>query len=110
MLLHLGDLLENYCRGDHLMNAARVIFCITILLTSPIECFVARDLIICTLKERKTIDGDSVIGRNNFLPKTIVTTSLVIATCLISFSTDCLSIVLELNVRERCKIFLYGNL
>nr|CAH0098921.1 unnamed protein product [Daphnia galeata] len=92
-----GDLLENYCRGDHLMNAARVIFCITILLTSPIECFVARDLIICTLKERKTIDGDSVIGRNNFLPKTIVTTSLVIATCLISFSTDCLSIVLELN-------------
>jgi hypothetical protein len=39
-----------------------------------------------------------------------VTTSLVIATSLISFSTDCLSIVLELNVRERCKIFLYGNL
>ncbi|XP_046451044.1 putative sodium-coupled neutral amino acid transporter 11 [Daphnia pulex] len=92
-----GDLLENYCRGDHLMNAARIMFCLTILLTAPIECFVARDLIMSTLLERKTNEDGSFTGTNNFLPKIIVTFSLVIATCLISFSTDCLSIVLEFN-------------
>ncbi len=100
--LNLGDLLENYCRGDHLMNAARIMFCLTILLTAPIECFVARDLITSTFLDQKTNENESFTGRKNFLPKIIVTFSLVIATCLISFSTDCLSIVLEFNVRVKC--------
>lgn len=38
-----GDLLENYCYDD--MNIARVLFCISILLTYPLECFVAREVI-----------------------------------------------------------------
>ncbi|KAF4529441.1 hypothetical protein B566_EDAN003537 [Ephemera danica] len=44
-----GDLLENYCWGDDLMNAARLIFSATILLTYPIECFVARDVLRSTV-------------------------------------------------------------
>lgn len=89
------------------MNAARIMFCLTILLTAPIECFVARDLIMSTLLERKTNEDGSFTGTNNFLPKIIVTFSLVIATCLISFSTDCLSIVLEFNVRVKCVKHFY---
>lgn len=91
-----GDLLENYCHGDHLMNAARIMFCVTILLTSPIECFVARDLIMNTLSGQNGNCEESTT-KTNFLSKIIVTFSLVTATCLISFSTDCLSIVLEFN-------------
>jgi hypothetical protein len=37
-----GDLLENYCDD---MNLARVLFCVSILLTYPLECFVAREVI-----------------------------------------------------------------
>lgn len=45
MLDHiLGDLLENYCWNDDLMNFARVLFSISILLTFPIECFVSREV------------------------------------------------------------------
>lgn len=41
--LSLGDLLENYCYDD--MNLARVLFCVSILLTFPLECFVSREVI-----------------------------------------------------------------
>lgn len=40
----LGDLLENYCWDDDLMNFSRVLFSISILLTFPIECFVSREV------------------------------------------------------------------
>lgn len=39
-----GDLLENYCWEDDLMNFSRVLFSISILLTFPIECFVSREV------------------------------------------------------------------
>lgn len=43
-----GDLMENYCWDDDLMNLSRVMFSGTILLTFPIECFVTREVInIC---------------------------------------------------------------
>lgn len=91
------------------MNVARIMFCLTILLTAPIECFVARDLIIQTFFN-KQCNNDEPISRKNLLsnPKFIVTFSLVVITCLVSFSTDCLSIVLELNVRFEFK-FTYSN-
>lgn len=43
-LMFLGDLLENYCWDDDLMNFARVLFSVSILLTFPIECFVSREV------------------------------------------------------------------
>ena len=39
-----GDLMENYCWNDDLMNFSRVMFSGTILLTFPIECFVTREV------------------------------------------------------------------
>lgn len=48
--LSQGDLLENYCWDDDLMNFSRVLFSISILLTFPIECFVSREVRVwCSL-------------------------------------------------------------
>ena len=41
-----GDLLNNYCWDDDLMNVSRFLFAITVLLTYPIECFVCREVLI----------------------------------------------------------------
>lgn len=59
-----GDLLENYCRADHMMNVARLLFCLTILMTAPIECFVARDIITNTFSvdQNKKLDGSRSRG------------------------------------------------
>lgn len=39
-----GDLLENYCHDDDLMNVSRFVFALSIMLTYPIECFVTREV------------------------------------------------------------------
>ncbi|XP_063964342.1 putative sodium-coupled neutral amino acid transporter 11 [Lytechinus pictus] len=39
-----GDLLENYCYNDVLVNIARVFFAVTIMCTFPLECFVCREV------------------------------------------------------------------
>lgn len=44
LFYQIGDLLENYCWDDDLMNFARVLFSVSILLTFPIECFVSREV------------------------------------------------------------------
>lgn len=77
-----GDLLENYCWDDDLMNAARIAFSLTILFTYPIECLVTRAVIT------------QAFGEVSHFFSTIV---IVGATYLISISTDCLGVVLELN-------------
>lgn len=92
-----GDILENYCQDDHLMNVARLLFCLTILLTGPIECFVARDLIINTLLKRSEYRDPQPTSEMN-LQRVLVTSVIVTATCIVSFTTDCLAIVLEFNV------------
>ena len=40
----IGDLVENYCHNDDLMNAARFCFAVTVMLTYPIEAFVTREV------------------------------------------------------------------
>ncbi|XP_073968773.1 putative sodium-coupled neutral amino acid transporter 11 [Rhodnius prolixus] len=77
-----GDLLENYCWDDDLMNAARIAFSLTILLTFPIECLVTRSVI-----------SQAYRPVSHFFSTIII----VGATFLISISTDCLGVVLELN-------------
>ncbi|XP_065559112.1 putative sodium-coupled neutral amino acid transporter 11 isoform X2 [Artemia franciscana] len=91
--LSQGNLLENYCSNDHLVNAARIAFCITILLTYPIECFVARDVIeitFCLLSQEST-------RQRNRVRQMLSTVLLVAAACFISFATDCLGVSLEIN-------------
>jgi len=84
-----GDLLENYCWDDLLMNISRLFFCFVILLTYPIECFVCREVL------------NNIFWKDNkdsgWFRHVSVTVGLVMASCLVSMSTDCLGIVLELN-------------
>ena len=40
-----GDLLNNYCWRDDLINLCRFFFTVTIMLTYPIECFVCREVV-----------------------------------------------------------------
>ncbi|XP_048521546.1 putative sodium-coupled neutral amino acid transporter 11 isoform X2 [Dendroctonus ponderosae] len=86
-----GDLLENYCWDDDLMNASRILFSIQILLTYPIECFVTRGVI-----------ENSIISKDPNVPMSerthyAITLSIVFTTYFISMATDCLGVVLELN-------------
>ncbi|XP_048753789.1 putative sodium-coupled neutral amino acid transporter 11 isoform X2 [Ostrea edulis] len=84
-----GDLLENYCHEDDLMNVSRFMFAFSIMLTYPIECFVTREVI-----------------ENAFFPSKdpspawrhlCVTIAVVLLTVAISMTTDCLGIVLTFN-------------
>ena len=43
-MFSVGDLLENYCHDDDLMNVSRFVFALSIMLTYPIECFVTREV------------------------------------------------------------------
>ncbi|XP_018568139.1 putative sodium-coupled neutral amino acid transporter 11 isoform X2 [Anoplophora glabripennis] len=86
-----GDLLENYCWDDDLMNVSRLLFSVQILLTYPIECFVTREVI-----------ETSVFGRDPNVPLSekmhyLLTLGIVATTYFISITTDCLGMVLELN-------------
>lgn len=84
-----GDLLENYCKSDDLMNAGRLLFAITIMLTYPIECFVTREVVENALFPSS---DQSPLWRHMLV--TVIITILVGG---LSMSTDCLGIVLELN-------------
>ncbi|KAJ8953683.1 hypothetical protein NQ314_007291 [Rhamnusium bicolor] len=86
-----GDLLENYCWDDDLMNISRLLFSIQILLTYPIECFVSREVI-----------ENTIFGKDPNIPLSekihyFLTLGIVAITYFISITTDCLGIVLELN-------------
>ncbi|XP_050418554.1 putative sodium-coupled neutral amino acid transporter 11 isoform X1 [Patella vulgata] len=84
-----GDLMENYCHNDTLMNIVRLAFSITIMLTYPVECFVTREVI-----------ENAVFPSNPPTPfwrHMTVTLIIVFLTAAVSMSTDCLGIVLEFN-------------
>nr|XP_022904579.1 putative sodium-coupled neutral amino acid transporter 11 [Onthophagus taurus] len=86
-----GDLLENYCWDDDLINTSRLLFSITILLTYPIECFVTREVIEVSIFKKDV--NVPVSDRTHYL----ITLMIISTAYLISMSTDCLGVVLELN-------------
>lgn len=87
-----GDLLENYCWDDDLMNFSRLLFSITILLTYPIECFVTREVIENSMFKKNP--NEPVSERLHYA----ITLIIIGTTYFISMTTDCLGVVLELNV------------
>lgn len=84
-----GDMFENYCWNDDLMNLCRGVYAFTILLTYPIECFVARDVL------------ETAFFRDYqpqpFFRHAVLSVIIAILCMLLSFTTDCLGIILELN-------------
>lgn len=85
-----GDLFENYCLSDDGANIARLLFTITIMLTYPIECFVVREVL-----ENVFWPCRELLTKRHHL---MITISIVSVTFLLSTFTDCLGVVLELNV------------
>ncbi|KAI0219879.1 putative sodium-coupled neutral amino acid transporter 11 [Lamellibrachia satsuma] len=84
-----GDVLENYCQTDDLVNVARFLFACTIMLTFPIECFVTRQVI-----------ENSVFAFTQPAPlwrHVVVTVVIIVLSVGASMATDCLGFVLELN-------------
>ncbi|XP_078322041.1 putative sodium-coupled neutral amino acid transporter 11 isoform X2 [Crassostrea virginica] len=84
-----GDLLENYCHDDDLMNVSRFVFALSIMLTYPIECFVTREVI-----ENAFFPSQEASPTWRHLAVTI---GVVLLTVAISMTTDCLGIVLTFN-------------
>lgn len=89
----IGDLLENYCWNDDLINISRLLFSLTTLLTFPLECMVTKAVVDQTLR-----------GGTDPVPMSkkrhaIITVSILVATYFVSISTKCLGIALEINVR-----------
>ncbi|XP_017463037.1 PREDICTED: putative sodium-coupled neutral amino acid transporter 11 isoform X2 [Rhagoletis zephyria] len=105
--LSQGDLLENYCWNDDLMNFSRVLFSVSILLTFPIECFVSREIVRAlihrfVLKEpisELTLDKDPNLEKGADIDEYSrnITLAIVLSAFIISPLTDCLGSVLELN-------------
>ncbi|KAH8258093.1 hypothetical protein KR038_005687, partial [Drosophila bunnanda] len=105
--LSQGDLLENYCWDDDLMNFSRVLFSVSILLTFPIECFVSREIVRAlvhrfVLKEpisEFTQDKDPSLEKGAEIDEysKAITMAIVFSAFVISPMTDCLGSVLELN-------------
>lgn len=85
-----GDLFENYCLSDDGANIARLLFTVTIMLTYPIECFVVREVL-----ENVFWPCKELLTKSHHL---MITISIVSLTFLLSTLTDCLGVVLELNV------------
>lgn len=92
-----GDLLENYCEVDDLMNVARFIFAITIMMTYPVECFVTRHVI-----ENAFFASSE---KSPLWRHFCITAAVAAVTVVVSMSTDCLGIVLTFNgVAVACPI------
>lgn len=71
------------------MNVARFAYAMTIVLTWPIECFVTREVIENSIFATK----EPQLGRH-----ILITVIIAILTCGISMATDCVEVVLQLNV------------
>ncbi|KAG8432387.1 hypothetical protein GDO86_016867 [Hymenochirus boettgeri] len=82
-----GDLFENYCKDDNLATIGRLCYAITIILTYPMECFVAREVIA------NVFFGGSL----SYTLHLAVTITVVFLTTAISLAFDCLGMFLELN-------------
>jgi len=88
----IGDLLENYCWNDDLINISRLLFSLITLLTFPLECMVTKAVVDQTLR-----------GGTDPIPMSknrhaIITISILVATYFVSISTKCLGVALEINV------------
>jgi sodium-coupled neutral amino acid transporter 11 len=78
------------------MNVSRLLFSITILLTYPIECFVCREVVqnvIWGNDQFQQMDEKAASTKH-----IIITVIIVGLTYVFSMFTDCLGIVLEINV------------
>ncbi|KAJ8313756.1 hypothetical protein KUTeg_008317 [Tegillarca granosa] len=88
-IMAFGDLMENYCHDDDLMNVARFAFALTIMFTYPVECFVTREVVENAFFSSSV---PSPLWRH-----LAVTMGISVCCMAVSMATDCLGVVLEFN-------------
>lgn len=85
-MIIIGDILNNYCWNDDLMNVSRIVFSMTVLLTYPLELFVSRDVLL------------NMAGKtDDQIWHYLTTFAIILVTWCLSCVTDCLGLVLEIN-------------
>lgn len=87
-----GDLLQNYCYTDDLVNIARIAFAITIMCTYPLECLVCREVVENFIVRHGWVNPEQTLERH------LINTLIIVGIALgVSMSTECLGLVLILN-------------
>lgn len=84
----VGNLLQNFCPCDALVNVARVAFIVGVITTFPLECFVCRDIIQTTFF--KSYEPSEI-------RHAIITILLVVSVTAISLITDRLGLIMEVT-------------
>lgn len=90
-----GDLLNNYCWDDPLMNIVKVLFCFTVLFTYPIECLVTREVITNLFLNQK--DNEPNVAELGMPLYIGLTVGLNLMGLIISISAKCLGVVVAAN-------------
>jgi sodium-coupled neutral amino acid transporter 11 len=88
LLLFFGQVLDNFPRTDDAINVARFFYAVTIMLTYPIECFVAREVIAHNVLHTTDLKE----GQHNF-----ITVAICVVVMVIALATTNLGLVLEFN-------------
>ncbi|XP_064614175.1 putative sodium-coupled neutral amino acid transporter 11 [Liolophura sinensis] len=83
-----GDILENFCLDDDLANVARLAFAVIVMMTYPLDCFVAREVVENVI---------STEDKGPFWRHALLTVTIAAAITGVSMITDCVGIVMELN-------------
>lgn len=89
-----GHFLNNFCYHDTLANVARFIFMLDILMESPFECFAGREVVQNNL--RKILSRPIEVSPP-FWEHIVISCLFIILSLIVSFSTTCLSIVLDVS-------------
>eukprot|EP00794_Sanderia_malayensis_P010971 gene10971-12133_t len=81
-----GNLLNNYCPDDDLVNVARFVFALTIILTYPIQVFTSREVIEVGFFEN---------CQRSKIRHVVITVLLIGVATAVSMTTSCLGLVIE---------------
>jgi len=100
-----GNILNNFPQDSLIINIARLLFAINMFLTTPLECFVCREVVINLLNPNSVIGGGEDISskesKENQLfggfEHVIVTLALILCSLYIALTIDDLGFVLEIT-------------
>ncbi|ORX49259.1 hypothetical protein BCR36DRAFT_412780 [Piromyces finnis] len=100
-----GNILNNFPQDSHLINISRILFAFNMFLTSPLECFVCREVILNLLNPNSVIGGGENLNSKETkenklfgdIEHFIVTLILVLCSLYIALTIDDLGFVLEIT-------------
>ncbi|ORX83502.1 hypothetical protein BCR32DRAFT_261078 [Anaeromyces robustus] len=100
-----GNILNNFPQDSLLINFSRLLFAINMFLTSPLECFVCREVILNLLNPNSVIGGGENLSSRQTkenqlfggIEHFIVTLALILCSLYIALTIDDLGFVLEIT-------------